>query len=358
MTKEVIKQTEGYILKQYNITDAAIATLEQKYKPLKINGIDDTKGYNAVRAARIDIKTRRIDVEKIRKSLKEESLRFGKAVDGEAKRIMLLLQPIEEHLSLQEKTIFEERLRIKDEADRKERERIQNRFKKLYEMGMIFDGFVYVYQSTFDGKKLEVSGEQITNLTDEDYESFCGSLGILKKADETRQIEHDQKKKEEEDRLTKITEEQQAESKRLAADREKIQKEQAEKEAELQAGKEKLEAEKRELSEKKLKEATEKLRLEEIEKAKKEAAEKAEMEAKAQVKREAEEKTEKERVVKMETELAEKLKPDNEKLLAIANSLSSFGMPILQHEQSHEILKKSWRHISRAILILRQGAEQ
>jgi len=69
-----------------------------------------------VHEARMLVKGHRVEVEKTRKALKEDALRYGQAVDREAKRITGLLQPIEDHLGQQETWCLAEKDRIKNEA--------------------------------------------------------------------------------------------------------------------------------------------------------------------------------------------------------------------------------------------------
>ena len=95
-------------LKEYSVTDAVIAKYKQEYMALTVKGIDDKNGYDICHTARMEIKGKRVEVEKTRKKLKEDSLEYGRAVDKEAKRITALLEPIEEHLTAQEKIIDDE----------------------------------------------------------------------------------------------------------------------------------------------------------------------------------------------------------------------------------------------------------
>ena len=357
MKKEVITQTEGYIeqaLKKYSVTDAGIAKLKAEYMPLKIKAIDDAVGYKLVRAARMEVKALRIDVEKTRKGLKEESLIFGRAVDGEAKRITALLEPIEDYLHTQEKTVNEEKQRIKDEEANKERERIQARIKKLYDMGVVFDGFGYVYKGK-EGENIEVSGEQIKDMPDEEYQNLISTVLDIQRKDAEAQMEIDRQRKEEEDRLAKIKKEQEAEAKRLKEKEDAIKAEQDKKDSELKAEREAIEAEKRLIEKEKEDKQTEEERVAEMNKALKEAEDKAKKEADEKAEQEATEKAEKERIAKIEAELAEKLKPDNEKLLALARDIRLLKMPELSNSQSHEILNKARGHLDRAVQILRQG---
>ncbi len=76
----------------------------------------------AARSGRLELKKVRVDVEKMRKALKADYLRRGKAIDGVAKILESLIRPLEEHLDKQEK--FAER-RIAERAAKVTADRIQ-----------------------------------------------------------------------------------------------------------------------------------------------------------------------------------------------------------------------------------------
>jgi hypothetical protein len=57
------------------------------------------------RDGRLLLKAKRIEVEKLRKSLKEQSLQEGRLIDGVAKYLTSLIEPAEKHLELQEKFV-------------------------------------------------------------------------------------------------------------------------------------------------------------------------------------------------------------------------------------------------------------
>lgn len=115
-------------LKKFNVPDAAISLMAANYSLIKVSGPEDNLGARLARDRRLEVKRLRVDVEKTRVVLKADSLRFGKAVDAEAKRITALLTPIEDHLQAQEEIVtkYQERLeaeaRAKEEAERKARE--------------------------------------------------------------------------------------------------------------------------------------------------------------------------------------------------------------------------------------------
>ncbi len=103
-------------MQKFAPTDTAIAEMSEQYLPLQVSGIDDVEGLKAVHSARLVVKSHRVQVEKVRKELKADSLAYGRRVDGEAKRITALLEPIEQHLSDQENAVVAEKERIKNAA--------------------------------------------------------------------------------------------------------------------------------------------------------------------------------------------------------------------------------------------------
>ena len=102
----------------YNITDAAISEMRDQYLKLRIVDINDNDGFRAVHSARMVVKARRIDVEKLRKELKADALEWGRKVDSEARRITAQLEPIEAHLEAEETRIENEKAAIKAEKAR------------------------------------------------------------------------------------------------------------------------------------------------------------------------------------------------------------------------------------------------
>ena len=118
-------------LAQYGVQDAAISEMRAKYMPLKANGIQDRKGLDLVHDARMVVARVRIAVEKKRVELKADALEFGRAVDGEAKRITALITPIEDHLAEQESCVEREKARIKAEAERARAAKLDTRMSHL-----------------------------------------------------------------------------------------------------------------------------------------------------------------------------------------------------------------------------------
>lgn len=94
----------------------------RKAEAITVTSADDKRQMSEARQTRLALKEIRVNVEKARKKLKEESLRKGKAIDGMANVIKFLIVPLEEHLQQQEDfvKIQEEK---KKQARKEERER-------------------------------------------------------------------------------------------------------------------------------------------------------------------------------------------------------------------------------------------
>lgn len=122
----------------YSVTDAAIAKMQTEYGVLKVNGINDKEGYELCNRARINVKSLRVDVEKKRKELKADSLSFGRKVDAEASRISAQLESIETHLKSQQDIVDNEKLRIKQEAEAKEKAEFDRRINLLQSVKAVF----------------------------------------------------------------------------------------------------------------------------------------------------------------------------------------------------------------------------
>jgi hypothetical protein len=115
-------------LQRFSPSDVAIAAMRDQYMPLKIAGVEDAEGFKAVHSARMVVREHRVAVEKTRKELKADALEYGRKVDGEAKRLTAMLEPIEDHLTAEEsaynqaKELIRNAAKIKAEAEEKARQ--------------------------------------------------------------------------------------------------------------------------------------------------------------------------------------------------------------------------------------------
>ena len=95
---------------------AAAESLRERALAVTVTDADDTKGMKEARGVRLQLKEVRVSAKKVHKSLKEESLRTGKAIDGLYNLLVYRISPLEEALDEQETY-----------ALRKQEERIQAR---------------------------------------------------------------------------------------------------------------------------------------------------------------------------------------------------------------------------------------
>lgn len=91
----------------------------RKAKTIVITDAGQVKEMELAREARLELKNIRLNVDRTRKILKEESLRKGKAIDGMANVIKYLIIPVEEYLQKQENFVKLQEERLKTELAEK-----------------------------------------------------------------------------------------------------------------------------------------------------------------------------------------------------------------------------------------------
>ena len=94
-------------------------------------------GIGKVHEARMQLRRLRTGIEKRRKELKEGALAYGRAVDGEAKRLTAEIEPIEEKLEAEEKAYEAEREAEKKAKERIKQMRLQQRLNDLGHAGVV-----------------------------------------------------------------------------------------------------------------------------------------------------------------------------------------------------------------------------
>ena len=175
-------------LQKFNIVDAVISKMSAEYLPLKVKGLDDKEGLKIVHDARIIVKGKRIEVEKKRKELKESSLKFGQAVDGEARRIIALLTPIEAHLEEEESIVGREKERLRLEAEQKEQEIIEKQKKAEAEQLAVIK------------RELEAEKERQAGVARQQYEAEEKIRAEQKKIDDQKRLIAETKLKKEQEK--------------------------------------------------------------------------------------------------------------------------------------------------------------
>lgn len=264
------------ILDQFSGFFEQAKTLEEEARSIVVTDESQVEDMKRARVARLTLKDIRVNAEKVRKALKEDSLRKGKAIDGIANVIKALVVPIEEYLESQE------RFAEFRETERKE--------KKLAERVSLLQQYVP-----------DTNMYNLKEMSDDGFEQLLVSSKAAREA--------------------QIAAEEKAERDRLA--KEKAEREENER---IRIENEKLRADA--LAKKNADELAEKERIKERE------AQQAKIDAEAKKAREAEEKLEeiqkekeKAKVEAEEKQRQEKLAPEKDKLFAYAESIKSLKGP-------------------------------
>jgi DNA repair exonuclease SbcCD ATPase subunit len=292
------------IVAQSNVTEETKALLEDRFsgflaqtqewsekaKLLVVTSDDQTEDIAKAKTARLALKAIRVEAERTRKTLKEDSLRYGQAVQAVYNLIESQIKPIEEHLQLQEDftklKAARERQQLKEEREAE----------------------IAPYREF-------VPNIVIEDMTEENFGKLFWACKVQFEQAEKAKAEAEQKRIEAE----KAAE---LERLRIKEENERLRVELAKKEQERKAAEEKTKKELEEVNRKA--EEARQAHLEQV------RAQRAELEA-IEAKRRAEE-AEMQRLesLRIAQEKASQAAPDKEKLLAFADKI--FYMPVPKAE--------------------------
>lgn len=132
-----MEQTNFDELIKYNVSEAVIQGLKDKYLHIKVTSFDDKENYEIAKRGHIEIKSLKAQIETRRKELKEDSLKFGRMVDSKAKQVVAPLIEIEDHLVAQRNVIDEEVKRRKEEAEKAQQKMIEERVSAFAKCGAV-----------------------------------------------------------------------------------------------------------------------------------------------------------------------------------------------------------------------------
>lgn len=354
---------------EYGVTDAAISVLRDKYANMSIN---DNKEYRAVVGGIAECRELRVSVEKRRKELKADALTWGRKVDGEAKRITGLLTEIETPLKALKQDADEEKARIKAEKERIAREKAEAEQRRVDNIKVRIDELYGPYRLL-----------ELNNMTSEQIAHALAVFGSSFDDEDFQEFEDEAKVKQQEaitsaqSMLTakKLAEE---EAERQRIERERIEAERRELEEAQRLEREKLEAERRALEEQRRIEQEkadaerraieeEKRKIEEQKRAEEERREReeferqakilAEKEAEERVEREAREKAAAEEAARIERERQEALRPDKEKMLALAETIHGYPMPEVASDEARHTLSAAQAKLVSVAEFIREQCE-
>jgi len=310
MTEKQVFDTLPLI--SYDINQANIAKMKADYMPLVITDLNDTEQFDAVHEARMVMVKVRNAIEKSRKSQKAGALEYGKKVDAAAQVLSAAAEPIETHLTIEEKKVTDERKRVQEEEESKFAVMVNGRVDSLMNFNVVlpYAEIAGMDSGDFDAlhaaAKLDFEAEK-ERLAAEEAKRSAERIDLARK-----QEEQDKKDKEQADKEDALRLERQA-----------FENERAVIAANLKAQTDAFEKEKREAKEKADREKFEKETEERLDREAKEKAAKAIEDARiaaeeaetARILKEAEDKAEAERKAE--------LLPDKEKLIAWVNRIAN-----------------------------------
>lgn len=321
---EIDSKTSQLIKEKFEPFIAEMEQWKEKAEGLVVVDATEKAKMRDAREARLALRAVRVEADKVRKALKEDSNRYNKAVQGIYNFIEGKITPLEEHLEQQEKfaEIQEQKRR---EALKEERVRLVSQYS---------------------------NDAELFNLGELSDESFNSLYSTLKQAYEAK-IAAEQKAKEEAEAKAKL-EAEEKERQRVEIERLKAEaKEREKKEAEALAEASRI----KEVAQKVLDE--EKKRHEEM--FAKERAEKQRLEAELKAKQDAEnaaKKAEEEKIKLQEQEKnKENLATDKQKMLIFAKELMEIKFPTLKRADSQKIIDNSRTLINKVVAYIHDNTK-
>lgn len=300
-----------------------LVELVEQSAALSVVDINDKKGIAAVRESRLELKRLRGSIETRRKELKAESLEYGRKVDGIAKELTAIIEPEEKRLQHEEDIVKREEERLAREDAERKRAILRARLAALAECGCNpmaseVEALTQVAFEALLADKQREKAERDARIAEEKAESE--RIAAAQKA-EAERLEAARAK----------LEEQRLEQERIAAEQRRVAEERMAKEraeidrikAEQAAAQAKIDAENKRIAD----ELAERERQAELAKATAAAAEKARLEAIAEQERKESEAKAAAEAAAADLARLEALRPDHEKLLAIAAQIDAIEIP-------------------------------
>lgn len=223
-----IEEKMSQELVKANVTEAVIASLRERYMPLKIAGLEDKETYLQVKEARKECKSLRVMAKKICTNGREEATAIQKAWIAKEKEVTGKIAEVEDYLEAQEKE-YEEGIAAEKEArKRRQEEQLILRQQILTKMGVLYtDGCFVLGDVSFEYSAIKESDVDVWIETI--YPAFDAEYQKI----QVEEIEKERLRKEQEAELKRQQEQLEEERRKLKeeADRLKAEKERQEVEA-------------------------------------------------------------------------------------------------------------------------------
>lgn len=282
----------------------------EKAKELVVTDETQTDLMKEARTSRLALREIRINADKTRKSLKEDSLRYGKAVQSIYNMIETLIVPTEEHLEKQEKF-----------AEVQELKRVNALRSERQTLLMPYVG--YYIQNT-----------DLGYVNESDFEMILKSAKYMKKEAEDAEERKMWEQQEEQKRREEEAEKMRLEREVMLAESNRLKAEMAEKERAMAEERMKLEQEAQ----------AERLRIEQEAQAERDKIEmklRAERIAKGKLEKELQAKREQEEAERLEAERLEEIELSNkdaDKIEKLIYDIKSIKLPQVKSKKSKKIV--------------------
>jgi len=165
--QNVEQQTESMLMEKFSPFIERAIELADKAKSIIVTDATQLTEMKLARESRLIMRQIRIDADKTRKELKEDSLRYGKAVQGAYNLIESVISPIEEYLETQEK-FAENQEKKRQDALRAERQAVLDSYQVFLpsfgDLGKMadfeFERIISIANSQKEKQELEVKQEE------------------------------------------------------------------------------------------------------------------------------------------------------------------------------------------------------
>lgn len=309
--QNVAKDNAKQLLEAFGAPFEEAGKILAEYQAIVVTEEDQFDLMADARSKRLALKNIRVDVEKKRKELKEDSMRTGRAIDSVARFVKETIEPAEKYLETQEK--FAE-IRQAERAAKIKAERIEKLMQYTYDLSLY--NMDSMTEEQFNSLLTDLKAQHEARLAEQkriEDERIAKQKAEAEEQERVR-AENAKLKKEAEAREAKIAEEQKQYETKIAEERkaaeEREAKVRAEREAEQKATQAKLDEERK----------------------KREAVE---TEQRAE-----HERVEAERQRQEDEKRQALLAPDKEKLLALAASIEATELPALASKDAQAVLNK------------------
>ena len=325
-------------LVKFDFDLAVITALDAKYKDIQIT---DGKSYALVMAGLAEYRELRLAIDDKHKELKSDILEVGRGLDGDKNRLKALLEPGEDHLKEIRQIEDDRKAAVKEEKDRKERERIeaiQEKINSIRAQGIVNHS---IPSSTIKERLIILTATKLpedVEFTGQAIQAQKTTIATLEQA-LTERLQ---------------TEKEDAERKAEAERLEKIRKEQEEAQAKIDEGGRKVREGIAKLEADRI--AAEKTK--EREEFERQAKDKAEAAAAQKLKDAASAEEERAKTAAAEKARKAEMAPDKEKLIKFADDLYNTEIPLVKTTKAQKVLAEARGRLSELAADIKMQAKK